>query len=200
MTKLTTRTSTSTVLTDTQRFVLSCAAQRHDGAATLPEGLTERAAQKLAATLVERELVREIRAKPRMPVWRRSEEGRSQALIITKVARAAIEVEDDRESEGAQASTSTDKAASARSERNPPRQGSKLSTMIDLLGSKRGAGIEELASAVGWLPHTTRRSDGLAQARLRDRTRALGEGRFGLPDRHRHDTRSGGLMPWVGLN
>ena len=160
MTKLTTRKSTSTRLTDTQLIVLSRAAQREDGAATLPEGMTEKAAQKLAATLVERELVREIRAKPGMPVWRRSEEGRSHALIITKLGRTAIKAEDEGESEdaelGVQASASTDKVASAQSERSTPRQGSKLSIVIDLLARKKGAGIEELASATGWLPHTTR--------------------------------------------
>ena len=41
MTKLTTRTSTSTRLTDTQLIVLSRAAQREDGAANLPEGITD---------------------------------------------------------------------------------------------------------------------------------------------------------------
>ena len=160
MTKLTTRKSTSTRLTDTQLMVLSRAAQRDDRVATLPEGMTEKASQKLAATLVERELVREIRAKPGMPVWRRSEEGRSHALILTKLGRTAIKVEDDRESEntelGAEASGSTDKAASPQSERSTPRQGSKLSIVIDLLVRKKGACIEELASATGWLPHTTR--------------------------------------------
>jgi hypothetical protein len=49
-----------------------------------------------------------------------------------------------------------DKALSPQSERNAPRQGSKLSTVIDLIGRKRGAGIEELIAATGWLPHTTR--------------------------------------------
>jgi hypothetical protein len=136
------------------------AAQREDGAATSPEITTVKAAQKLAATFVERALVREIRAKPGMPVWRRNEEGRSQALIITKLGRMAIKVEDDREPEdtelGDEASASTGKAASAEAERSAPRQGSKLSTMIDLLGRKKGAGIEELALATGWLPHTTR--------------------------------------------
>jgi hypothetical protein len=97
MTKLTTRKSTSTRLTDTQLIVLSRSAQREDGAATLPEGMTEKAAQKLAATLVEKGLVREIRAKSGMPVWRRSEEGRSHALIITKLGRTAINIEDDRD-------------------------------------------------------------------------------------------------------
>jgi hypothetical protein len=166
MTKLTThnstkRKSTSTKLTDAQLIVLSLAAQRDDGAATLPEGMTEKAAQKLAAALVERELLREISPKPGMPVWRRGEYGRLQALIITKLGRTAIKAEDEGESEdsesGVQASASTDEAAaSAQSERSTPRQGSKLSTLIDLLGRKRGAGIEELASVTGWLPHTTR--------------------------------------------
>jgi hypothetical protein len=99
VTKLTTRKSTSTKLTDTQRIVLSRVVQREDGAATLPEGMTENAAQKLAATLVEREFVREIRAKPGMPAWRRSEEGRSQALVLTKLGRAAIKVVNDRQPE-----------------------------------------------------------------------------------------------------
>jgi hypothetical protein len=36
--------------------------------ARLPDGITEKAAQKLAATLVEKALVRKIRAKPDMPV------------------------------------------------------------------------------------------------------------------------------------
>ena len=52
MTKLTIRESTLTRLTDTQRIVLSRAAQREDGAAALSEGMTEKAAQKLAAALV----------------------------------------------------------------------------------------------------------------------------------------------------
>ena len=94
---------------------------------------------QLAATLVQKALVREFRAKPGMPVWKRSEDGRSHALIITKLGRAAIKAEDDRERENVDVSihgsASTDKAASAQSERRTPRQGSKLSTMIDLLGS-----------------------------------------------------------------
>jgi hypothetical protein len=95
-----------------------------------------------------------------MPVWRRGEAGRSHALIITKLGRTAIKAEDEDESEdtgsGVQASASTDEAASARSKRSTPRQGSKLSIVIDLLGRKKGAGIDELIAATGWLPHTTR--------------------------------------------
>jgi CRP-like cAMP-binding protein len=129
MTKLTTRNSTNrkstlTRLTDTQLIVLSRAAQREDSAATLPDDITEKAVQKLAAALVRRQLVREIRAKPGMPVWKCSEKGRSHALIITKLGRTAIKAENEGESEdsdpGVQASAST--VASAQSERNTPRR------------------------------------------------------------------------------
>jgi hypothetical protein len=89
MTKLTTRKSKSTKLTDTQLILLSRAAQREDGAATLPDGMTEKAAQKLAAMPVERGLFREIRAKPGMPVWGRCEEGRSHSLILAAAAAVA---------------------------------------------------------------------------------------------------------------
>jgi DNA-binding IclR family transcriptional regulator len=54
-----------------------------------------------------------------------------------------------------------------------PRAGSKLADVMRLLGRKQGAGIEELTSATGWLPHTTRaaltglRKRGFAVERLR---------------------------------
>ena len=129
MTKLTTRKSAtredrSIKLTDTQLVVLSRAAQRQDGAAAMPEGKNEKAAQKLAATLIEQGLVREIRAKPDMPVWRRDEEGRALALIITKLGRTKIDVPAEGRSEDAgsdaDVQSSTGKPASVRSERVHP--------------------------------------------------------------------------------
>jgi hypothetical protein len=67
---------------------LSHSAQRGDGAATLL--VTEKAAQKLAAILIEKGLAREVRAKAGMPVWRRNDDGRACALVITKSGREAI--------------------------------------------------------------------------------------------------------------
>ena len=61
-------------LTETQRTFLTGAAKRDDGAAATPERMTDKAAQKLAATLIQKGLVREVRAKADMPVWRRNEE------------------------------------------------------------------------------------------------------------------------------
>ena len=63
-------------LTDTQLIVLSKAAARDDGTAIIPEALNKTAAVKVAASLVSRQLMREVRSKANMPVWREDDEGR----------------------------------------------------------------------------------------------------------------------------
>jgi hypothetical protein len=85
-------------------------------------------------------------------------------------------------------------AASSQPERSVPRQGSKLAEVMALLGRKQRAGIEELTSATGWLPHTTR----AALTGLRKRGYAIersrsGAGRLGLSDRDERGAGSGGL-------
>jgi hypothetical protein len=145
--ELASRDLSSTKLTDAQRAVLSGTAQRDDGAATLPERMTEKAAQKLAVTLIAKGLVREVRARAEMPVWRRNEAGRACALIVTKFGREAIKGDGDRQKHDAAADAPAPSIAS---------QGSKLAAVMTLLGRKRGVAIEELTSATGWLPHTTR--------------------------------------------
>src|ERR1700730_11174734 len=57
-------TLSGTKLTDTQLIALSGAAQRQDGAVSLPERIKGMAAQKLATSLMDKGIVREIRAKP----------------------------------------------------------------------------------------------------------------------------------------
>src|SRR5467141_3997395 len=81
-------------LTDTQLVALSTAAQRDDGAVVLPDRLKGGAAAKAMKPLLAKGLVKETRAKPGMPVWRRDEdEARSYALTITRAGREAINVE-----------------------------------------------------------------------------------------------------------
>jgi hypothetical protein len=82
-------------LTDTQLIVLSKAARREDGAAGVPDRMNKTAAAKVGASLVVRRLMREIRAKPGMPVWRMDDDGPRVSLIITRAGRDAIGVEDD---------------------------------------------------------------------------------------------------------
>jgi hypothetical protein len=61
-------------LTDTQLVILSAASQREDRCLIAPKKLKGGAAQKVAAKLLATGLVREIKAKPGMAVWRRDEE------------------------------------------------------------------------------------------------------------------------------
>src|SRR5436189_5992777 len=82
-------------LTDTQLIVLSKAAARDDGIASIPTGLNKAAAAKVGASLVSRKLMRKVRSKPDMPVWREDEEGRGTSLVITREGREAIGLEDN---------------------------------------------------------------------------------------------------------
>lgn len=62
------KNSTNIRLSDTQLVALSTAAQREDAVISIADRLKGVAAQKFAATLVEKGLAREVRAKPGMPV------------------------------------------------------------------------------------------------------------------------------------
>src|SRR4051794_34587195 len=123
-------------LSDTQLIVLSTAAARNDGAATIPDGLNKAAASKLRASLVSRKLMREVGSNADMPVWHEDEEGRRTSLIITRDGRGAIGVAEETD-EGAQDSTTpkNDSGGGARRQTNAqqkrgesidqPRPGSK---------------------------------------------------------------------------
>jgi hypothetical protein len=84
-----------TKFTDSQLIVLSSAAAREGGVAVLPPRMPRAAALKVGSSLVARKLMREVRAKAGMPVWREDEEGGRIALVITKAGRSAIGVEDE---------------------------------------------------------------------------------------------------------
>jgi hypothetical protein len=150
-------------LTDTQLIVLSKAAARDDGLATIPEGLNKAAASKVGASLVTRKLMREVQSKPDMPVWREDEEGRGTSLIITREGREAIGIDDNDSSKDA----TTVKEGRRRAGQQPssrhrsttvdePRSGSKQALIVKMLSRKAGATLEALVDATGWLPHTTR--------------------------------------------
>jgi Protein of unknown function (DUF3489) len=151
-------------LTDTQLIVLSKAAARDDGLAIIPEGLNRAAAAKVAASLVSRKLMREIRSKPGMPVWHDDEEGRGTSLVITRAGRDAIGIEDgesDSSGEAARANNGSPEEYQqpSRQERSTvvePRSGSKQARIIKMLSRKSGASLEALVEITGWLPHTTR--------------------------------------------
>src|SRR4051794_17742791 len=154
-------------LTDTQLIVLSKAAARDDGLATIPEGLNKAAASKVGASLVTRKLMREVQSKPDMPVWREDEEERGTSLIITREGREAIGIEDNDNDNDSSKDATTVKEGRRRAGQQPssrhrsttvdePRSGSKQAHIVKMLSRKVGATLEALVDAAGWLPHTTR--------------------------------------------
>lgn len=155
-------------LTDTQLVVLSKAAARDDGLAVVPAKMNKAAASKVGSSLAARKLMRELKAKPGMPVWREDEDGRAISLMITRAGRDAIGIEDaadasveatpptkkqKKPTDAARASAAKEKIGSAASW---PRDGSKQALVISMLSAKSGATIDALIDATDWLPHTTR--------------------------------------------
>lgn len=155
-------------LTDNQLIVLSKAAARDDGVAVAPQGMGKAAMAKIGSSLVARKLMREIRSKPGMPVWREAE-GKNIGLVITRAGRDAIGVGDDAmpsdrsglEAMEAGGAVKTQKASVAvqpeqHSIGAAPRRGSKQALIVEMLSKEPGVTIDALIKATGWLPHTTR--------------------------------------------
>jgi Protein of unknown function (DUF3489) len=149
----------SVKLTDAQLMMLRAAADREDLCLSAPDKMKGAILTKISEKLVKLGLVREIRAKAGMPVWRRDDAGQTYAFKLTKVALRAIAVD-----EGSEEPIATSKASDARgphvigehAKTLRPRTGSKLAQVIDLLQRSHGATIHNLMEATGWLPHTTR--------------------------------------------
>ena len=190
-------------LTDTQLIVLSSAAKHDDGLATRPANLNAAAAMKVLSSLVGKGLAREIRAKANAPVWHENDDGRL-ALKITRAGREAIGVEDDTPAPSSAAATSAksqksgSKPAANNAQKRPVartraaeqntaahgesapaefRAGSKQAKVVELLKRPKGATLDEMIEATGWLPHTTRaaltglRKRGLTVERVKDEGR-----------------------------
>jgi len=159
--------SSPTKLTDTQLRLLSAASQREDRCLVAPKNLKGGAAQKVAAKLLAAGLVREIKAKTGMAIWRHDEEtGRAYSLKLTAAGLKAIAVDEGDSQSGASAGASpkAKKAANMAAPPGPtpaplsptPRQGTKIAGVIALLQRDQGAKLDELIAATGWLPHTAR--------------------------------------------
>ena len=176
-------------LTDRQLIMLATAAARDDGAAVAPQGMGKAASAKVGSSLVARKLMREIRAKPGMPVWR-EDHGKNVSLVITRAGCDAIGVGDDttapdrsaRKAVGASAAAKTPPAKTAapsepRTIDGAPRPGSKQALVVEMLCADDGASLDALVKATGWLPHTTRaaltglRKRGFLVERVRDESK-----------------------------
>ena len=158
-------------LTDTQLIVLSSAAARDDGIAVVPPKMNKAATAKVGVSLLARKLMRELRSKAGMPVWRQDNDGRSISLMITRAGRKAIGVEDEEEAKQASSAAKLPPRSLPRGQGDGlkrvastpptlnatlPLAGSKQALVAELLSSSGGATLDALVKATGWLPHTTR--------------------------------------------
>jgi hypothetical protein len=134
-------------LTDTQLIILSKAAARDDGAATVPANLNKASAAMVGSSLVARNLMQEFVAERGMPVWRENDQGERISLVITSAGREAIGVVDEGgafEAHPLEASSdpAEDELPRADDEQEPPvlspRAGSKQALVIDLLSQDTG--------------------------------------------------------------
>ena len=186
-------------LTDTQLLMLSAAAQRQDRCIAAPPSLKGAAAHKIATKLVTAGLVEEIKAKRGAHVWRRDDTtGEAYALRLTATGLNAIAVEEAEAVEAAAEFSPTPAGEVSRKTKDHdvgagsvappravavPREGSKLAAVVGLLRREGGATIDQLAAAMGWLPHTTR----AALTGLRKRG-------FGIDRRKAKDERAGAYI------
>lgn len=143
-----------TNLTDTQRIILSAASQRSDRLALpLPKSLKGGAAHKVINALIEKGLLKEVKANRKLgdPVWREGGEGHGLTLIITGKGLEAICIE-----------VEPQKTKSQKSEPKPVtterkmREGTKQALVIEMLRRPEGATIAEIVEATSWASHTTR--------------------------------------------
>ncbi len=160
-------------LTDTQLVILSAAAQRRDHAVLpLSKSLKIKggAVTKTLEDLRKMGLLEEKPATRNATAWRKGEDGRRMMLVITDAGLQAIDGEPAEKSSKQPTPTKTRAKKPRRRIVQKPtattpkgkksqttaRQGTKQALLIDLLRRKKGATIEAIVEALGWLPHTVR--------------------------------------------
>lgn len=148
-----------TKLTDTQAILLSTAARR-DGGHLLPppetlETISARL-RKAVATLIKRDLAREVDTSDAGAAWREEGERRFGA-VITNAGLAAIGIEPEQPSDDDPAPP---QPSQPEADIVPPASSAggqtKAAMVLGLLQRNQGATLDELVTATGWLPHTTR--------------------------------------------
>lgn len=150
-------------LTETRTSLLSAASRRDDLLIPLPDTLKGGAAEKVARGLVTKGFAEEYVVSRDAPAWRKDDAGQPIGLRITRDGLAAIGLDEPDEEASTEivASEPTSPPALFPDSRlpdavKPPRAGNKQGQLIAMLSRDKGASIGEIATALGWLPHTTR--------------------------------------------
>ena len=166
-------------LSKIQRAILTHAAEHAEGICLRPNRTSQRTARESAADLLTLKLIRGVRAKDDTPTWYVDDAGQPISLIITKRGRDAVRV--PARVAAAPMAVPSDKHLTRTPGRvgDPPREGSKIAQVINLLGRDTGASLPELIQLTGWLPHTTRAA--MTGLRKRGYTVALERGEDNTP-------------------
>lgn len=154
-------------LTTHQLALLSTASMRDDGAAPAPAGMAKAPARKIGASLIARELLKEIRSEVGMPIWRKNAEGVAFSLVLTAAGYRAVAAA-GQDMRVCMASISADLGAYIANSKQTkrvtnldkghegPRPGSKHASILSMLSDDKGISIKDLVAATGWLPHSLR--------------------------------------------
>ena len=157
-------------LSDSQLVVLTAACQRSDRCVfPVTAKLKGNAAGNVLKSLLNKGLIREVRAKRDDTVWRHDEERGRMTLVAAKAAYAALGIDacDENESVETDAADSAPdleaepkQRAKARSTKEPKaprtRDNSKQAQLIAMLRRAKGATVDEIAEKLEWQPHIVR--------------------------------------------
>jgi predicted transcriptional regulator len=159
-------------LSDSQLVVLTAACQRPDRCVfPVTARLKGNAAGNVLKSLLNKGLIKEVRAKRDDTVWRHDEERGRMTLVATKAAFAKLGIdaqetpaEDETESapndsEDAGEEPKAQRKAKSRVSRTAAprtRDGSKQAQLIAMLRRPKGATVDEIAEALEWQRHTVR--------------------------------------------
>lgn len=144
-----------TKLNDTQLVILSAASRRRDFSVyPIPRSIKRGDGPKVLKQLLTKGLIEETEAVSDAPVWRQHEDGYGVTLILADGGFKALGVE--RELTASAETTQKQKKPIVKSANSTGEIGSKQSRLVELLRSKNGATIDEIAKSFNWLPHTAR--------------------------------------------
>ena len=155
-------------LSDSQFVVLTAACQRPDRCVfPVTAKLKGNATGNVLKSLLNKGLIKEVRAKRDDTVWRHDEERGRTTLVATTDAFAALGIDPqetpaDDETESASDVANSPKtqgktkSRASRTAAPRSRDNSKQAQLIAMLRRAKGATIDEIVEALGWQPHTVR--------------------------------------------